>query len=216
MLIELTHIPISPRTRNVLLAVVAGLILLLFWKAPTLPQLLISGMAVALVLSFPVRFLSRAIPRGIAIAVVMLALLAILVVATIVLVPLAVGQLVSLAEQAPRLLDEAYAWARRVVVNLVEYGILDTSPDEVMVELQRNGAARAEVAAGRGSSPGPLTPSPAQSAASSPRSASSSSPPTSWRTASASRPARSASSPCSTATTRWCSGPTWSTPFPAI
>ena len=56
---ELTHIPISPRTRNVLLALVVGLFLLLFWKAPTLPQLLITGMAVALVLSFPVRFLSR-------------------------------------------------------------------------------------------------------------------------------------------------------------
>lgn len=141
---ELTHIPISPRTRNALLAFVVFLLLLLFWKAPTLPQLLITGMAVALVLSFPVRFLSRVIPRGIAIAVVVLTMLAVLVVAAIVLVPLAVGQLASLADQAPRLLEEAYAWARRVVVNLVEYGVLDTSPDEAMAQLQRNGAQRAE------------------------------------------------------------------------
>jgi predicted PurR-regulated permease PerM len=141
---ELTHIPVSPRTRNVLLAVVAGLILLLFWKAPTLPQLLITGMAVALVLSFPVRFLSRVLPRGIAIAVVVLALLAILVVAAIVLVPLAVGQLASLAEQAPRLLDEAYGWAQRVVERLDRMGLLDTSPDEAMAQLQRTGATRAE------------------------------------------------------------------------
>jgi predicted PurR-regulated permease PerM len=141
---ELTHIPVSPRTRNVLLAVVAGLVLLLFWKAPTLPYLLITGMAAALVLSFPVRFLSRAIPRGIAIAVVVLALLAILVVAAIVLVPLAVGQLASLAEQAPRLLDEAYGWARRVVERLDRMGLLDTSPDEAMAQLQRTGATRAE------------------------------------------------------------------------
>ncbi len=141
---ELTHIPVSPRTRNVLLAAVAGLVLLLFWKAPTLPQLLITGMAVALVLSFPVRFLSRAIPRGIAIGVVVLALLAILVVAAIVLVPLAVGQLASLAEQAPRLLDEAYGWARRVVDRLNQMGLLDTSPDEAMAQLQRTGATRAE------------------------------------------------------------------------
>ncbi len=141
---ELTHIPISPRTRNVMLAVVLGLVLLLFWKAPTLPRLLITGMAVALVLSFPVRFLSRVIPRGIAIAVVVLAMLAILVVAAIVLVPLAVGQLASLADQAPRVLDDAYGWARRVVENLDEKGLLDTSPDQAMAELQRNGAARAE------------------------------------------------------------------------
>jgi predicted PurR-regulated permease PerM len=141
---ELTHIPISPRTRNVLLAVVAALLLLLFWKAPTLPQLLISGMAVALVLSFPVRLLSRAIPRGIAIGVVVLALLAILVVAAIVLVPLAVGQLASLADQAPRILDEAYGWARRVVENLDERGLLDTSPDQALAQLQQNGAQRVE------------------------------------------------------------------------
>jgi predicted PurR-regulated permease PerM len=141
---ELTQIPVSPRTRNILLAIVAGLILLLFWKAPTLPQLLLTGMAVALIISFPVRFLSRLIPRGIAIAIVVLALLALLVLATIVLVPLAVGQLASLAEQAPRLLDEAYSWARRVVENLDQAGLLDTSPDQAMAQLQATGAQRAE------------------------------------------------------------------------
>ena len=144
MHVELTKIPVSPRTRNVLLAIVAGLILLLFWKAPTLPQLLLTGMAVALILSFPVRFLSRLIPRGIAIAIVVLAVLALLVLAAIVLVPLAVGQLASLAEQAPRLLDEAYSWARRVVENLDRAGLLDTSPDEAIAQLQQTGAQRAE------------------------------------------------------------------------
>src|SRR6478672_8652531 len=101
MQFELTHIPISPRTRNILLAIAAGAMLLLFWKAPALPKLLLSGAAVALVLSFPVRLLSRYIPRGIAIAIVVLALLALLVLAAIVLVPIAVSQLASLAEQAP-------------------------------------------------------------------------------------------------------------------
>jgi predicted PurR-regulated permease PerM len=139
---ELTHIPVSPRTRNILLAIVAGLILLIFWKAPTLPKLLLTGMAVALVLSFPVKYLSKVIPRGIAIAIVVLALLALLVVGAIVLVPLAAAQLASLAEQAPRLLDEAYGWARRVVENLAARGLLDTTPDEAMADLQRTGAQR--------------------------------------------------------------------------
>ncbi|MBW3634337.1 MAG: AI-2E family transporter [Chloroflexi bacterium] len=141
---ELTQIPVSPRTRNILLAIVAALILLVFWKAPTLPKLLLTGMAVALVLSFPVKYLSKVIPRGIAIALVVLAVLAVLVLAAIVLVPLAVGQLASLAEQAPRLLEEAYGWARRVVENLDQAGLLDTSPDEAMAELQETGAQRAE------------------------------------------------------------------------
>ena len=139
---ELTHIPVSPRTRNILLAIVAGLILLVFWKAPTLPKLLLTGMAVALVFSFPVKYLSKIIPRGIAIAIVVIALLALLVIGAIVLVPLAVSQLASLAEQAPRLLDEAYGWARRVVENLAARGLLDTTPDEAMADLQRTGAQR--------------------------------------------------------------------------
>jgi len=57
-------------------------------------------------------------------------------------VPLAVSQFASLAEQAPRLLDEAYAWARRVVENLAARGLLDTTPDEAMADLQQTGAQR--------------------------------------------------------------------------
>ncbi|HKG29256.1 MAG TPA: AI-2E family transporter [Thermomicrobiales bacterium] len=139
---ELTHIPVSPRTRNILLAIGLGLILLIFWKAPTLPKLLLTGMAVALILSFPVKYLSKIIPRGIAIALVVIALLALLVVGAIVLVPLAADQLAGLAEQAPRLLDQAYGWARRVVENLAARGLLDTTPDRAMADLQRTGAER--------------------------------------------------------------------------
>jgi predicted PurR-regulated permease PerM len=139
---ELTHIPVSPRTRNTLLAIGLGLILLIFWKAPTLPKLLLTGMAVALILSFPVKYLSKIIPRGIAIALVVIALLALLVVGAIVLVPLAADQLAGLAEQAPRLLDQAYGWARRVVENLAARGLLDTTPDRAMADLQRTGAER--------------------------------------------------------------------------
>ena len=139
---ELTHIPVSPRTRNILIAIAVGLILLIFWKAPTLPKLLLTGMAVALILSFPVKYLSKIIPRGIAIALVVIALLALLVVGAIVLVPLAADQLAGLAEQAPRLLDQAYGWARRVVENLAARGLLDTTPDRAMADLQRTGAER--------------------------------------------------------------------------
>jgi predicted PurR-regulated permease PerM len=39
-------------------------------------------------------------------------------------------------------LDEAYAWARRVVENLAARGLLDTTPDEAMADLQQTGAQR--------------------------------------------------------------------------
>lgn len=141
---ELTQIPISPRTRNILVAVGILLLLLLFWRAPTLPKLLLTGMAVALVLSFPVKFLSRFIPRGIAVALVVLTMLALLVLAAVLLVPLAVSQLVSLAEQAPRFLESAYSLSRKIVVNLADLGLLDATPDEAMSQLQKTGADRIE------------------------------------------------------------------------
>ena len=141
---ELTQIPISPRTRNILLALGLVLLVLLFWKAPTLPKLLLTGMAVALILSFPVKYLSLLLPRGIAIAVVVLALLALLVLAAIILVPLAVSQLVSLAEQAPAFLDHVYSVSREIVENLATRGLLDTTPDQAMAQLQRTGSDRVE------------------------------------------------------------------------
>jgi predicted PurR-regulated permease PerM len=144
MQIELTQIPITPRTRNVLIAVVAGLVFLLFWKAPALPQLLMTGFAVALILSFPVKYLSRFIPRGIAIAIVIIALMALLALAVAVLVPLAVDQLVSLAAQVPNLLNAGYDWSSRIIENLAARGLLDTSPENAMRELQENGADRVE------------------------------------------------------------------------
>jgi predicted PurR-regulated permease PerM len=144
MHVELTQIPISPRTRNIMIGTFVALLLLLFWLAPTLPKLLLTGMAVALVLSFPVRLLSRFIPRGIAIAVVVIALLALLVAAALLLVPLAVSQLVSLAEQTPQLLQQAYSLSHKVIENLAKRGLLDTTPDQAMVQLQQTGAQRVE------------------------------------------------------------------------
>lgn len=141
---EITNIPISPRTRNVLIAVVALMLGLLFWLAPTLPKLLVTGMAVALILSFPVKLLSLIIPRGIAVAIVVLALLALLVLAAVLLVPLAVGQLASLAEQAPALLERGSSFSRQVLVNLAQRGLLDTTPDQAMAQLQQTGAQRVE------------------------------------------------------------------------
>jgi predicted PurR-regulated permease PerM len=141
---ELTQIPITPRTRNILIALVAAAVAIFCWWAPALPKLLLTGMAVALVLSFPVKYLSRIMPHGIAVAVVILALLALLVLAAVLLVPLAVGQLVSLAEQTPKLLDEGYSLSRRVVENLAQRGLIDTTPDQAMAQLQETGAQRVE------------------------------------------------------------------------
>jgi predicted PurR-regulated permease PerM len=66
------------------------------------------------------------------------------VLAAIILVPLAVSQLVSLAEQTPGLIEEGYGYSREAVEYLAERGLLDTTPDQAMAELQQTGAERIE------------------------------------------------------------------------
>ena len=85
-----TPIVISRRTRSVLLGVGATLVLLLIWRAPSVPSLLLGGIALALVLSFPVRLLSRAMHRGLAIALSFAGLVAILALLVAGLVPVLV------------------------------------------------------------------------------------------------------------------------------
>jgi predicted PurR-regulated permease PerM len=55
---------------------VLGLVLLvlIMWFSPTVPVVLLGGFAVALVLSFPVRWLSQVMPRWLAMLVTFLVL----------------------------------------------------------------------------------------------------------------------------------------------
>ena len=58
-----TPIRISKRTRNVLLGAGAVALVLLMWLSPSVPVMLLGGVALALHISFPVRALSRFMPR---------------------------------------------------------------------------------------------------------------------------------------------------------
>jgi hypothetical protein len=69
-----TPIRISKRTRTVLVVLGVLALVLLMWFAPTVPVVLLGGFALAMALSFPVRWLSHLMPRGLAIAVTFLIL----------------------------------------------------------------------------------------------------------------------------------------------
>ncbi|HEU5433809.1 MAG TPA: AI-2E family transporter [Thermomicrobiales bacterium] len=132
----LTHIPITPRTRNVLIGIAVAAVLLLMWRAPGVVQLVIVGAAVAVVLSFPVRALSRVLPRGIAMLVVILAALLAFAVALVVLIPIAAAQLGSLLNNLPAIGDELDRRLRWVLDSLASHGMLRTSPAQAMSELE--------------------------------------------------------------------------------
>ena len=83
--------------------VVAGFALfaLLLYAAPTVPAVALGGVALAIVLSFPVRALSHFMPRGLAILLTVLAMLGLISLGFFFLVPLLIEQLSTLVRTRP-------------------------------------------------------------------------------------------------------------------
>lgn len=131
-----TPIPISSRTRSVLLAGLLLAVVWLCWRVPTVPQLALSGAALALILSFPVRLLSKVLPRGLAIVLVLVLLVVAMTVAVLVLVPLAIAQLTALVQDAPTYANFANQQLRQVVELLAERGLLEDSPEQTIQQVQ--------------------------------------------------------------------------------
>jgi predicted PurR-regulated permease PerM len=117
--------------------VVLGLLVLtlIMWFSPTVPIVLLGGFAVALVLSFPVRWLSHIMPRWLAMIVTFLVLGGAILLAFLILIPILVVQLVSFVQAAPDIVASAKNTLRNVLQPLADYGLLKGTPDEFMVEL---------------------------------------------------------------------------------
>jgi predicted PurR-regulated permease PerM len=130
-----TPIRISRRTRMVL--VILGLLVfaLIMWFSPTVPIILLGGFAVALVLSFPVRWLSHIMPRWLAMVVTFLVLSGAVLIAFLILIPILAVQLVSFVQAAPDIVASARQTLRSVLQPLSDYGLLKGTPDEFMREL---------------------------------------------------------------------------------
>lgn len=141
-----TPIVITRRQRNVLVGVIVLAIVLVSWFAPTVPKLVLAGGALALILSFPVRVLSRPLPRGLAIVLVMALLAVGLSLAVLILIPIAISQLAALVEDVPGLIAEADDLLRRVVTAVVARGLIDpaTQPQQIIDQIQAEAVARAQ------------------------------------------------------------------------
>jgi predicted PurR-regulated permease PerM len=138
-----TPIPISPRTRNLLmLAAVIGLVLLIR-AAPVILTISLGGALLALILSFPVRLLSKVMPRGIAIALTLLTLGVLLTVAIFVAIPVLVDQISSLIETIPDLADEGDALLRDILRPLQERDMVSDDSDAVIDDLRTGAIERA-------------------------------------------------------------------------
>jgi predicted PurR-regulated permease PerM len=130
-----TPIRISRRTRTVLLVLGLVLLVLIMWFSPTVPVVLLGGFAVALVLSFPVRWLSHIMPRWLAMLVIFLVLGGAALLAFLVLIPILTVQLVSFVQAAPDIVASARNTLRQALKPLADYGLLQGTPDEFIGEL---------------------------------------------------------------------------------
>ena len=99
--VQFTPIWISKRTRTVLLLGSLVALVLLMWYSPSVPVMLLGGSALALVISFPVRALSRFMPSGWAILVSFVLLVGLAILALAVLVPILIAQLLSFTSNVP-------------------------------------------------------------------------------------------------------------------
>lgn len=143
----LTPIPISPRTRTVLLLVAFAGLVLLFWWSPSLVSMLLGGATLALILSLPVRLLSQVLPRGLAIAIVVIGLLLLAVLALVTLVPVLIRELGDLMVAVPRLATEAEGGLLRILHPLEERGLLPAEPREIIDDIRQGVLHRVQTVA---------------------------------------------------------------------
>jgi predicted PurR-regulated permease PerM len=139
-----TPIRISKRT-----AIVAGLailatVVLVLWAVPSVLISVVGGFGLALVLSFPVRTLSRWMPRGIAILVSFLGLFGLVLLAILILVPLLVVQGIALASALPDLANNAQRYLLAGLELLDKNGLLPGTTDQVLASIGEDlsGSAR--------------------------------------------------------------------------
>jgi predicted PurR-regulated permease PerM len=127
---HVTPILISLRVWIGIVVVGIALFALLLYAAPTVPAVALGGVALAIVLSFPVRALSHIMPRGLAILLTVLAMLGLISLGFFFLVPLLVEQLSTLVRNTPRIANSANQLLLDVINALNERQLVPGSDPE--------------------------------------------------------------------------------------
>src|SRR5215218_2175637 len=126
----LTPILVSPRVWIGIVVVGVALFGLLLYAAPTVPAVALGGVALAIVLSFPVRALSHFMPRGLAILLTVVAMLGLISLGFFFLVPLLIEQLSTLVRTTPRIANSANQLLLDVIRALNERQLVPGSDPE--------------------------------------------------------------------------------------
>jgi len=127
---HMTPIPVPSRVWIGIVVVGVALFGLLLYAAPTVPAVALGGVALAIVLSFPVRALSHFMPRGLAILLTVVAMLGLISLGFFFLVPLLIEQLSTLVRNTPRIANSANQLLLDVINALNERQLVPGSDPE--------------------------------------------------------------------------------------
>lgn len=139
-----TPIPISRRTRSVLVGIGAVALVLLVYASPSILTLVLGGASLALVLSFPVRLLAHVMPKWLAILLSFLAVIGTIVLGFAFVVPILIEQLGGFAASAPAIADRLEARLAGMLDWFARRGLLSITPERAVAEVERNVIAAVE------------------------------------------------------------------------
>jgi predicted PurR-regulated permease PerM len=143
-----TPIRISRRTRTALLLAVLVALAYVVYRVPDVLTMTGGGIALALILSFPVGFLSRFMPRGLAILLSFLLVVGLIVLAAIYLVPLVVEQLASLVSAVPEIANTVGQYLQNALDFLQNRGLLPSDPQQIISKIRDDATNAAQTVAG--------------------------------------------------------------------
>jgi predicted PurR-regulated permease PerM len=143
-----TPIRISRRTRTALILVVIAVLAYVVYRVPDVLTTTVGGIGLALALSFPVRFLSRFLPRGLAIFFSFLLVVGLVVLAALYLVPLVVEQLASLVSAVPEIANTVGQYLQDALNFLQNRGFLPGDPQQIISRIRDDLVNAAQTVAG--------------------------------------------------------------------
>lgn len=138
---------ITPRTR---LIVLIAITIALFWlalEAPSIPRLLVLGSTLALILSFPVRLLTRFVSRPMAILIVMASMIALVVIALTLLIPFMISEISRFIEVMPDTVASIQKTLREILDDMYRRGWVKDNPDTLLSNFEGTLFDRAQVVA---------------------------------------------------------------------
>lgn len=143
-----TPIRISRRTRKALILAVLVALAYVVYRVPDVLTMSAGGIALALVLSFPVRLLSRFMRRGLAILLSFLLVVGLVVLAALYLVPLVVEQLASLISAVPGIANTVGQYLQDALSFLQDRGYLPGDPQQIVSRISDELVSAAQTVAG--------------------------------------------------------------------